>query len=174
MFLGKPLSSYQAPIAGCSTLLAHRSAWRTRTARESLPSFLIQTSCASLRRHLITTQKAAPYRSTAHTVLPAHLPQGTQLPCPWMLQGCSSHPEMKWAAFSSPKCTGTHSMPAPNEAFGDFLTRSQNPLQCGWRKGEMFHFRITLCYQDNMVPMANTHLFLRMHICEKPSLGNFF
>lgn len=58
MFLGKPLSSHQALIAGCSTLLAHRSAWRTRTARESLPSVLIQNSCASLRRHLICNSES--------------------------------------------------------------------------------------------------------------------
>lgn len=65
MFLGKPLSSHRALIVGCSTLLAHRSAWRTRTARESLPSFPIQNSSASSGRHLIPTQKAAPYRSAS-------------------------------------------------------------------------------------------------------------
>lgn len=149
-----------------------------RTERESLPSFLIQNSCPSLRRHLIATQKAAPWvlpTPTSHWgVLPPHLPQGTEMPCLWMLESCSSSPKMKWAAFSSPKCTDTHSMPAPNGAFGGFLTRSQNRLQCGWRRGETFHFRITSCYQDNMVPVANTHLFLRVHICGKPSLGNFF
>jgi len=38
----------------------------------------------------------------------------------------------------------------------------------------MFRFRILLCYQDNMVPMANTHLFFTVFICDKPSPGNFF
>lgn len=65
MFLGKSLSSHQALIAGCSTLLAHRRAWRTRTVRESLPSFLIQNSSAFLGRLLISAQKAAPYRSAS-------------------------------------------------------------------------------------------------------------
>lgn len=163
MFLDKPLSPYWAPTAGCSTLLVHRSAWRIRTARQSLPSFVIQNSPASLERHLVPTQKAGLYRSPSNSVPPAYLPQSTKLPFAWMLQSCiscqlHSHPQNVWI-----RILYQHQM--------KHLEASSlaHKIPCKCSVSELSCTIKLICFQ-RLIPISSSQMF----ICDKPSLGNFF